>query len=156
MRAPTSIALGIFVTLGSIAQTAQALTHQHQPLLTPLSQPSFHAQVLMNNPSGVGNSNPSQNPASGLNAQPIDRPGSTPTGGQALPFFSSPIPNNSSYYNDPYRQPFTPSSSEPVKLKKNTNLKPAKTTYTPIDRVGSKSCGNNYRLRNGKCEFIRK
>ncbi|WP_310487631.1 hypothetical protein [Chamaesiphon sp. VAR_69_metabat_338] len=159
MRTSTSLALGIFVTLGSIAQTAQALTHQHQRLLTPQSQPNLHAQVLLNNQAGGGNNNSSQNSGWRPNSQPIDRPGSTPTGGQGSSLFSTPIspsPNNASYYNDPYRNPSTSSSSEPAKLKKNTNLKPDKATYTPIHRVGSKSCGNNYQLRNGRCEFIRK
>jgi hypothetical protein len=153
MRTSTSIALGIFVTLGSIAQSTQALTHQNQRLLTPQSQPNLQAQVLMNNQPGGGNNNPSQNSIWGSNSQP-----STPQGGQGMPFFSTPSTpsSNSSYYGDPYRNPTTPSSFEPVKLKKNPKLRPTKTTYTPIDRMGSKSCGNNYRLRNGKCEFIRK
>jgi hypothetical protein len=101
MRVSTSIALGTFVILGSIAQNVRATTHQDGLLLTPQSRPNLQAQVMMKKPAednqndrSPANNPPANNPPAnnpppkqdpphpgfGLNPLPIDRPG-FPAGG---------------------------------------------------------------------------
>jgi hypothetical protein len=140
-----SIALGMTIALSAIGLDAQATsTNIDSSLLIRQSTANLYAQVLFNG--GINNSS-----GQSRNSQPENYPNFNNN------YYSKPNPANIPSSID--RNQNNSNTSKPVKRKNNYvestyDRLPGKASYTPIDRLGDKSCGKNYQFRNGKCESL--
>jgi hypothetical protein len=166
-----SLASGMTIAVSAIALNAQATTTNVASSLVRESTANLYAQVIFNRgnnnlPEQSGNNPaPAQNSVkkdSGHSLDPFNQPAFRSSQPENYPNF------NNNYYSRPNpanipssidRQQNTSNTAKPVKRKNNYvkptyDRLPGKASYTPIDRLGGKSCGKNYQFRNGKCESV--
>jgi hypothetical protein len=155
-----SIALGVTISVSAIGLNVRAATNNVNSSFVYRSTSIVRGRVIDLEQSGK-TTTLGQNPAGGSirNLDTFNRPGFQPSQPDNYPswnnnYYTKPNPANIPSSID--RNQNTANTSKPVNRKNNSTFErfPGKASYTPIKRLGGKSCGKNYQFRNGKCESL--